>query len=239
MPKRRGESGKHRTGRSGQLLIRRRVLTPGNLLVALIGFIFLTCASAVLVLNLRSIYYFDVEHLQLEQQTGLSEEIIKKNYDTLIDYNLIASGVKELEFPSFSMSENGRTHFAEVKRIFVAIQYLMVVSGVFLLIGLWGKIGRGDYGSLKLISILTFVVPVVLGILAVFCWEQFFTVFHRIFFRNDYWIFDPITDPVIYILPDEFFAHCAAAILIFLLLGGVICWILYRFLTGKYRKNRR
>ena len=217
---------------------RRRVLTGSNLLVALIGFLFLVSLSVVLVLNLRSIYYFDIEYLDLPGQTGLSAEIIKKNYDALIDYNLVTSGLKELEFPSFPMSESGRIHFAEVKQIFVVIQHLLAVSGVFWLIGLWGKIGRRDYGSLKLLSIFTFAIPTVLGALAFFWWDQVFVLFHKIFFNNDYWLFDPSTDPVIWILPDMFFGHCAAAILIFILLGGVVVGVIYRITTRKYRYRR-
>lgn len=217
--------------------VRKRVLTPTNLLVALIGFLFLFSLSVVLVLNLRTIYYFDVRYQQLEQATGISEEEIRENYDTLIDYNLVTKGVKELEFPSFPMSEHGRIHFAEVKRIFVAIQCLCVVTGVLLLIGLWKKIPCRDYGSFKLMSILTFLVPLVLGAMAVLSWDAFFVRFHELFFDNNYWIFNPATDPVINILPDEFFFHCAAAILLFLFLGGILTGAIYRFATRRYRRG--
>lgn len=218
--------------------MRRRVLTPTNLLMALVGFLFLASLSVVLVLNLRGIYYFDVRYQQLEQRTGMSEEEIRENYDVLIDYNLISKRVKTLEFPSFSMSEHGRTHFAEVKRIFVAIQYLCMISGVLFMIGVCWKIPHRDCGSLKLMSILTFLVPIVLGVLAFLSWDTFFVKFHELFFDNDYWIFNPATDPVINILPDEFFFHCAAAILLFLFLGGILTGALYRFATRRYRTNQ-
>lgn len=214
-----------------------RMLTPSNLLLALIGFLFLFSASVVLVLNLRAIYYADIRLQKLESTTGISEEVIRENYDALIDYNLITKGVKRLEFPSFPMSQHGETHFREVKRIFVAIQCLFAVTGAAFVLGLLCKLRRRDYGSLKLTAILTILVPIVLGVLAVTGWERFFVGFHELFFRNDYWIFDPVTDPVIRILPDVFFFHCAAAILVFLLLGGVLCGVLYRFATRKYRRS--
>lgn len=217
----------------------RPVLTPSNFLLALIGFLFLACVSVVLVLNLRTIYYFDIRYQQLESKTGLSEDVIRENYDTLIDYNLVMKGVKKLEFPDFPMSEHGETHFREVKRIFFAIQYLLVISGVAFLFGLAKKLRRRDYGSLKLISVLTVVIPVALGVLAAVSWNSFFIKFHEIFFSNDYWIFDPVTDPVIRILPDTFFFHCAVAILFFLLLGGVLTGAIYRFATRKYRRQRQ
>lgn len=37
-------------------------------------------------------------------------------------------------------------------------------------------------------------------------WEAVFIMFHKIMFRNDYWLFDEALDPVITILPDTFFS---------------------------------
>ncbi len=219
--------------------MRKRTLTLSNLLLSLLGFLFLACFSVTLVLNLRCIYYFDIDYLDLEGQTGYSEELIRENYDALIDYNLLTKGIKELEFPDFPMSDEAETHFKEVKRIFVAVQILCVVTGVLLFIFLVRKLMRRDYGSLKLISVLTFLIPIGLGAYAFLNWDTFFVQFHELFFDNDYWLFNPITDPVILILPDEFFAHCAAAILIFLFLGGILCGGLHRLLTRKYRRERR
>lgn len=215
----------------------RRVLTPTNFLAALIGFLFLFTLSVVLVLNLRTIYYFDIRYQKLEQETGLSEEQIRENYDALIDYNLITKRVKELEFPDFPMSEHGKTHFAEVKRIFAAIQYTCIISGAILLVVFFKKLRRRDYGFLKLTSIVTAAVPVVLGVLAAVNWNAFFVRFHELFFDNDYWIFDPVTDPVIRILPDAFFFHCVVMILLFMVLGCIISGALYALATRKYRRR--
>lgn len=223
-----------RRGRYGERP--RRVLTPSNFLVALVGFLFIFSVSVVLVLNLRTIYYFNIRYQNLEQSTGLSKEQIRENYDALVDYNLITKRVKELELPDFPMSERGRIHFADVKRIFEAIQCLFFASGIVLVVTLFKKLRRRDYGSLKLMSILTFLTPIVLGALAVLNWNSFFVTFHKLFFRNNYWIFDPATDPVIRILPDEFFFHCAVIILVFLLLGCILTGALYHLATRKYRR---
>ena len=210
-----------------------RMISGSNLFLAFIGALFLICASVVLVLHLRTIYYFDIGYLNLEEETGMSRSEIRENYDAFIDYNLVYKGIDKLEFPSFPMSESGEIHFAEVKRIFVAIQWLFLITGVFTVLGLIRKIPRRDFGSLKLISILTLLIPAVLGILAALNWEQFFVTFHRLFFNNDYWIFNPMTDPVIRILPDTFFAHCAAAVLFFLVLGSLLTGALYRILVPR------
>ena len=54
----------------------------------------------------------------------------------------------------------------------------------------------------------------------------------------DYGDFDPATDPVINILPEEFFFHCAIVIVLFLLVGCILTGALYRLVTRKYRRQQ-
>ena len=218
---------------------RRRVVTGSNCLLALIGTVMIFCMAVVIVLNFRQIYYYDLKLLDLKKKAGLDDWIIRRNYDTLIDYNLVTKHVSELRFPSFPMSESGLVHFAEVKRILVVIQYLCGASLVLFLLGFLRKLYRRDYGCLKLMSMLTLVIPFALGTAAVLDWQQFFVRFHELLFSNDYWIFDPVTDPVIKILPDEFFFHCAVAVLVFIVLGSILSGMLYRFFTRKQRRRYR
>ena len=91
---------------------------------------------------------------------------------------------------------------------------------------------RRRYGFLRITAVLTLVIPAALGVFALLDWERLFIGFHRLAFRNDYWLFDPATDPVINALPDTFFFHCAAAILILVLLGSILCEIAYRILRN-------
>lgn len=215
----------------------RRVFSLTNLLLALIGFLFIASFSVVLVLNLRTLYYYEIQAQELVQKTGMPAEAIRENYDVLIDYNLMTKRVKKLEFPDFPMSRQGEIHFREVKRIFLLVQLLCAASGIITVVWLVKKLLNRDYGSLKLMAVFTVLIPSALGILAIWNWDGFFTQFHKLFFKNNYWIFDPVTDPVINILPDVFFFHCLAAIIFFILLGGLITGAAYRFATRKYRRT--
>lgn len=208
-----------------------------NFLLALTGFLFLVCGSVVLILNCREIYYRDMRSQQLEDYLGLPEKEIRANYDVLIDYNLLTKEIDELVFPSFPMSEEGRIHFEEVREIFIAVQYLLMITAFLFAAGLIRKVRKGDYRFLKWMAIKSFTIPVILGILIGVCWEQVFVLFHKVFFRNDYWLFDPVTDPVILILPDVFFAHCAIAILLVILAGGAISMGVYLLLSKRSRRK--
>ncbi len=215
---------------------KRRTMTGSNLLLALTGFLFLIAFSVTLVLNLRGLYYYDIGHLNLVEETGYSREVIRRNYDALIDYNLLTDRSKYLTLPDFPTSETGREHFWEVKEIFVTLQILCIVCALIAIPCSAVKIRHREYGSLKLTAIFSFLIPIILGLMVAVNWDAFFVGFHQLFFRNDYWLFDPAEDPVILILPDEFFAHCAVAILLVLFVGGLLTGLLYWIL--KRRQER-
>jgi len=54
-----------------------------------------------------------------------------------------------------------------------------------------------------------------------------FYFFHKIFFRNDYWIFDPVIDPIINSLPEELFMIELILIIGLLMLFTLIIKLLY------------
>lgn len=99
-------------------------------------------ASVVFTLNFRPLYYMDIHHYKLPENTGYPEEEIRQNYDALIDYNsFFYRG--ELEFPTLPMSEEGRIHFVEVKRIFVFIQaFLLPLSFIGSILGIFSLKNR-------------------------------------------------------------------------------------------------
>ena len=74
-----------------------------------------------------------------------------------------------------------------------------------------------------------------IALLAALNFDGAFTVFHSIFFPGkDNWLFDPVTDPVILILPEAFFRNCAIAIVTVLL---TVCIMLV--VTGRKRPSCR
>lgn len=204
------------------MINKNKVWTFSNLLLAIVWMLFWISFAVVVTLNFRSLYYWDIEHLDIEGISGYSEEVIRENYDVLIDYNsMFYQG--ELEFPTFSMSESGRIHFQEVKRLFSYFQYLLIVT--FLICGpiLLVNIRKRSFAFLKAAGAVTLVLPSLIAVFIAFNWDWVFVTFHKIAFRNDYWIFDPKYDSVITILPDRFFMHCALLIVLLVVLGAVLC----------------
>ena len=218
------------------LSMKKKLLTPANLLLAVIFMLFFISFSVVLVLNFRPLYYHDIKALAIEEASGLPEKEIRENYDALISYNSMFCR-EELTFPTLAMSGSGKIHFEEVKNIFVFVQVLCIFTFLAGAAGAFFRLRQKNAAFLKLSGILTPAVPAVLGILIAANWENFFVTFHHIFFRNDYWIFDPATDPVITILPDAFFLHCAVGILLLVIIFCAAALFAYRLLTRHWTRH--
>ena len=193
------------------------------------------CIATLTIINSTWIYKLVVKKYKLTTITGLSEQDLMKEYTGLINY-LQNPFVDKLEFENFVMSTYGEVHFYEVKRIFIS---LMIIVAIFIvaLVG-WFIFSKYKKGSINIRGLLmsfnnssNLLVVFFIGIVALylidFSWA--FTMFHKIFFRNDYWIFDPRIDPIIVALPEELFMICGGAILILLVIMIIaIKWGYYR-----------
>ncbi len=193
---------------------------------------FIISLAVVVTLNFRPLYYHDMQTYHLAERYGYSEEEIRENYDALIDYNSVFNH-EELNFPTLPMSDNARIHFVEVKRIFVAITAILLPLGLIgSIIGIF--LNRRERPWYLLIStIISLGLPALIGIAMAIDWWGVFVTFHRIAFNNDYWLFDPATDPIINLLPDEFFMHCLIMILLI-----IVTWSILSLIIFKRSKNR-
>lgn len=202
--------------------------------LAVVLTLFIIGVSVVGTLAFRPLYYADIEKFHIAETSGYPEEEIRRNYDALIDYNM-AWKDGELSFPTLPMSEHGKIHFEEVKEVFDVFKYLALFGGIIGIAGIVFMAVKKEYRYLKMTAVVSCGLPVVLAALVAVCWDKVFVIFHKLFFRNDYWLFDSSTDPVITILPDEFFMHCALLIFGGILFGAAVCAVLYAILRRRKR----
>ena len=203
-----------------------------SILLSLILTLTLISLTVVLTLACKPLYYLDIHALHIPETTGYTISEIKANYDAVIDYSL-SFGKASLEFPTFPMSEGGRIHFEEVKNIFNLFKYMAIFGTLAGAAGILRQRRKQSYGYLKLTAILTVALPAVIGATVALNWDWTFAAFHELAFNNDYWLLDPATDPVINILPDAYFLHCAVMILLLVILGSLICGLIYRRVQRK------
>jgi len=209
-----------------------------DLLIGLVFTLLFISIGVIAAINSRFIFYFDIANLDIVESSGLETQVIIDNYDALIDYNSpFFKG--DLQFPSLVSSPEGLQHFTEVKNIFVSLYYIAAITIILSLIIIIYKARKRDKSYLLVSSITVLALPLIVAIGCAINFDEAFIVFHKIFFRNDYWLFDSATDPVITILPDTFFLHALIVIIVFVFLGSFILFLFSHIGKSKHIVNRR
>ena len=194
----------------------------------LTALVVLTGAIAVPIL-FRPFFFWPIGPMDLTESVGLSVQQIKDAYNAMMDYCIGLSGTFSAGVLPFSAE--GMAHFADVRKLFVLDLWVLDVAVPLLIAvmllrkknpvrlaghtpGFWSAVGLGTAFA-------------VIGGLAALDFNRAFVVFHQLFFPGkSNWIFDGRTDPIIYMLPEEFFRNCALLILAGILLGcgGLLLW---------------
>ena len=188
--------------------------------------LFLLSLSILLTIYLAWLVYpLEISWLHLTSRVPFQPQTIQHNFNVLMDY-LTNPLNQALKMPDFPSSVSGIHHFAVVKGLFHLAQGVAIVTlPIFVLF--WKQVIQKGFLSLYRRGILImFCLPFVLGLVGVFIgFEQFFTLFHQILFvGDDTWLFDPAKDPVILILPEDYFLH---AFLLFFCLYELIFGFMY------------
>ncbi len=210
------------------------------LLAPLIALLVLSASVAVPILC-RPFYYAHIGAMNLPARTGLSQAEIRAAYDQVLDY--CTGRTEDFSAGVLPFSASGAEHFADVRGLFLLDLGVLAGSAAALAAvmavarrrrlrprRLLGR-GPGFWAALGLGAAFLAV-----GGLAALDFERAFTVFHTLFFPGkDNWMFDWRTDPVILILPQDFFRNCALLVLILLLVwcGALIGADLRRGRKGK------
>lgn len=203
-----------------------------NVIFSICFSIFIITTAINFTVSFKQLYYYDIDKLNIPKLSNLSKEEIKLNYDYLIEYNL-SKNVDEFEMPTIKSSNQGKIHFEEVRDIFQNVNKISRICLIISLIGIIIGIKNKDIKILNYTSKALIIIPLVLAIPMIINFEDTFVIFHKLMFSNDYWIFDPRLDPVINILPEEFFFHAGIMILGIVLAVSIILYTIYKFISKK------
>ena len=200
------------------------------ILLALLTGLALFTGSVALPILCRPFYHAHIAPMELSRRSGLTVEEIKTAYGEMMDY---CTGLQQ-DFSAgvLPFSEEGAAHFADVRALFLLDLWAFGLSAAGLLAcfllrkRLRPARLRGHTFPFWAGTGLALLFALIGG-LAALDFDAAFTIFHRIFFPGkDNWLFNPLTDPIINLLPQNFFMHCALLILA-LLLGGCALLILW------------
>ncbi len=192
--------------------------------VGVLFLIFFISLGLTVAIYFRPFYYMGMD--RISEETGYSVDVIKENYDALIDYcSPFFTG--ELDFPSLPESATGISHFVEVKVIFNLFFVLLFATPLLLAGLIYLQHKRGSSSWLLSSPVIMCVLPLLIGLACAIDFNRIFVLFHQIVFNNDDWLFSPVEDPIILFLPERFFLQCALIIVATVLLGCVILLSLY------------
>lgn len=207
-------------------------------LQAAIVFLFIISMAIFITINSVWLFRISITLFHLESLTGFSKSQIMHEYLKMISY-LQLPWQTTLQFDLFNSSLQGLKHFKDVRSLVLFNNVMVVVSGLIS----W-KVLRQLIKEKRLYELLNpiriFVVILIgaAGIMLV-NFDQAFIWFHQIFFRNNYWLFDPNQDEVINILPDGFFALCFLLFGILVIIGILMLWFLIRHQLNEMKLTKK
>ena len=141
------------------------------------------------------------------------------------------------------LSEPDRAHMRDVRGVFTGV-WILVLAGVALLAfafwrsrgdararaGTWLAIGRGAKALL--------IAVVVLGALAALAFDAMFEVFHRLFFAEGSYTFDPATDRLVQLFPDRFWFETTMLLgVVLVVVSIVVAWVAGRRNRANLRRQ--
>ena len=177
------------------------------------------------------LFFGEIFWYQLTDLVQMTAGKIWHNFLILMNY-LINPLETKLSMPDFPSSASGLHHSAEVKNLFMLVFFLTIILIPFTIRFIKENLSLVFHNALRVVMLF----PLAIGVIAwLIGFDRFFVAFHEVLFRDNSWLFDPATDPIISVLPEQFFMH---SFLIFLLIYELIFFVIYRrgtlFLKKKY-----
>ena len=129
--------------------------------------------------------------------------------------------------PVFNARE--RSHMADVHGVVVAFFALVLAAVAVLAVG--GVVARGAAWYWRAVArgaAMLAVGAVVIGVAFALAFNQAFTLFHDLFFAAGTWSFDPATDRLVQLFPDDFWTETSVAIAVVGLLITGATWAFAR-----------
>ena len=117
---------------------------------------------------------------------------------------------------SFVLNDRERAHMRDVRWVFAGFGALVLVSIVVLALGfrrpLDGEVRGAAWRAVQHGARGLAVALAIVGAFAVFAFDAAFEVFHRLFFSSGTYTFDPRTDRLVQLFPQQFWSDTAIAV---------------------------
>ncbi|HEY3522769.1 MAG TPA: DUF1461 domain-containing protein [Candidatus Limnocylindrales bacterium] len=211
-------------GRAG----RRPLALVGGLAVAVATALALVALAVPLFLNPVWVG-FEQERSRADAFTGYSLPELHAVTGSLLHDLVVGPGAFDATDASGRpvLSERERAHLRDVRAVFGVALAVAVASVAIVMVG--GIVGRsrpGFWRAVRLGAGGLAVAVVALGAVALVAFDAAFELFHRLFFAAGSYTFDPRTDRLVQLFPDQFWSETTILLGLVLLL---LAWDVRRF----------
>ena len=129
--------------------------------------------------------------------------------------------------PVFEARE--RAHMADVRRVVLSFYALVLAGAAILLVaGIASRGARWFRGAVALGAGGLAVGAIAVGTAFLVFFDQAFTLFHQLFFAQGSWTFDPATDRLVQLFPDQFWTETSVVIAVVVLGLAILVWAIAR-----------
>ena len=203
-------------------------------LTSIILFFLILLSALNFVIFDKSFYEKEFEKNKIYEKFGKEKTLSER--DALLDYFKNNEKIINSDF----YNEKEKQHLFDVKNLMILSRtavYLSFFILVILFLLVFLKYKNDFLEIISKIFVFSAIVLFSFSLIAFFMQNYFsriFYDFHLIFFSNNLWLLNPVTDNLINLFPEKFFFDAVARIIYVVLLFGVLF-----FLGGIFLKNSR
>jgi len=156
-----------------------------------------------------------------ETAAGILGDLVlwRGDFDVHVSNGPIGEGV---------LNDAERSHMRDVRSVFTGFWALVLAGFAVLALGFRRAKGaearaaawRSVSGGARALAIFIAVA----GVFAVFAFDAAFEVFHRLFFSAGSYTFNPATDRLVQLFPEQFWSEISVAVGIVVLIASVSTW---------------
>lgn len=204
--------------------------------IALLGLLMILLPF-VFVANFKPFYSYQFEKYDVYENFGdeYEEKELEMYFDDILKYMSVRKRNLSLDF----FSGEDIIHMVDVRNLFLVL-YISIVAFLNLLVNAVRNTPRKNF--VKPVRIASLAVLGFIGVMSllnyVLSFDRIFLIFHKTFFKNDYWLLDPRVSNLIKYFPQQIFVEETIFIGILITAFSLI-GLFASFLLGKNYESKK
>lgn len=173
-------------------------------------------------LNFSGYYFSKFKQLSIYKDFEETETAVNTRFSEMLNF---ING-REHNLNQYFWSNEDKLHLSDVRHLVISFNALVTLNSIFLLI-LFFKKQNLLTENLEFAFKGAGVIFLVSLILIIINFQNAFIIFHKILFRNDYWMLDPTTSNLIKYFPQQIFFEIGLFTFFFAIITSIIgfLWI--------------